>query len=73
MSLVRRLYRWIVVDVGIVDALTAIVYALVLLAVLTVLGLWWVCPALIGILVVGGILRGWAKRGLAKRRAVARQ
>ena len=62
MSFLNRLYRWLTVDVGIIDVLTAIVYAIVALAVLITLGLWWLFPAIIAVLVLGGMLRWWMRR-----------
>ena len=62
MSFLTRVYRWLTVDVGIVDLLTAIVYASVGLAVLIILGLWWLFPAMIAALVLGAMLRLWVRR-----------
>jgi hypothetical protein len=62
MSLLNRLYRWLTVDVGIVDLLTAIVYAILGLALLIELGLWWMFPAMIAALVLGAMLRSWVRR-----------
>lgn len=62
MSFLTRVYRWLTVDVGIVDLLTAIVYAAVGLAVLIILGLWWLFPAMIAALVLGAMLRVWVRR-----------
>ena len=62
MSILKRLYRWAIDDVGIVDLLTAIVYGIVGLAVLIALGLWWLFPAIIAVLVLGAALRMWVRR-----------
>lgn len=61
-NVANRLYRWLTVDVGIVDLLTAIVYAIVALVLLIVLGLWWLFPAIIAALVLGAGLRMWLRR-----------
>lgn len=62
MSFLNRVYRWLTVDVGIVDLLTAIVYAVLGLAILIVLGLWWLFPAIVAALVLGVMLRLWVRR-----------
>ena len=62
MSFLTRVYRWLTVDVGIVDLLTAIVYAALGLTVLIILGLWWLFPALIAALALGAMLRLWVRR-----------
>lgn len=68
MSFLNRVYRWLTVDVGIVDVLTAIVYAVLGLAILIALGLWWLFPAIIAALVLGAMLRLWVRR---RRRATS--
>jgi hypothetical protein len=67
MSFIHALYREYIVDVGIVDLLTAITYGLAVLALLIALDMWWLFPTLIAVLLGAGALRAWAKaRGSAK-------
>ena len=62
MSFLNGLYHRTIADVAFIDLLTAIIYALLVLAVFVVLGLWWLFPAMIAVLVVGSLLRVWLKR-----------
>jgi hypothetical protein len=61
-NIASRLYRWLTVDVGIVDLITAVVYAIVALTVLIMLGLWWLFPAMLAVLALGALLRLWLRR-----------
>lgn len=62
MSFLNGLYHRMIADVAFIDLLTAIIYALLVLAVFIVLDLWWLFPAMIAVLVVGSLLRVWLKR-----------
>lgn len=55
--MLNSLYRRMVDDVGIVDMLTAIVYGIALLALLAVLGIWWMFLVLVAALAIGGAWR----------------
>jgi hypothetical protein len=61
MSFIHAVYRKYIVDVGIVDLLTAIIYGLAVLALLIALDMWWLFPTLIAVLLAAGALRAWAK------------
>ncbi len=61
MSFVNAVYRKYVADVGIVDLLTAIIYSVVVLAVLIALDMWWLFPMLIAVLLAATAVRAWAK------------
>lgn len=65
MSSLKTFYRGQRARVAVIDLITAIVYAVVVLAVLTALGLWWLFPIVLAVLIVGYGLRAVlrARRG----------
>ena len=61
MGFITAAYRKYLAPIGIVDVVTAIVYGLVALVLLVVLGMWWLFPALLGVLICGWAVRAWVK------------
>ncbi|HUO37548.1 MAG TPA: hypothetical protein VMU34_06805 [Mycobacterium sp.] len=67
MSHLKTLYGGLKSKGAVVDLITAVVYGLVVLAVLIALGIWWLFPILLAVLLVTYALRWW----WAKVRAAA--
>lgn len=56
---------------ALIDLLTLIVYSVVTFAVLAALGIWWLFPILVAVLLGFQLLRRSWKRMLGRRRAAA--
>jgi hypothetical protein len=69
MSFIKAAWRKYVARIGIVDLLTAIIYGVVVLVVLRALGLWWLFPALLAVLICASALRAWVRARVGRRKS----